>query len=87
MWCGVGTSNELRGSLLERSAREGDSPVLVSFEDESDCPRVWRVESRVRIWEPSTPNPKYFLKPIVNSIKDKTREDKTWDAITGCWKK
>jgi len=28
-----------------------------------------------------------FLKPIVNSIKDKTREDKTWDAITGCWKK
>lgn len=29
----------------------------------------------------------FFLKPIVDSIKDKTREDKTWDAITGCWKK
>jgi len=28
-----------------------------------------------------------FLKPIVNSIKNKTREDKTWDAIKGCWKK
>jgi hypothetical protein len=28
-----------------------------------------------------------FLKPIVNSIKDKTREDKTWDAKAGCWKK
>jgi len=28
-----------------------------------------------------------FLKPIVNSIKDKTREDKTWDTIAGCWKK
>jgi len=28
-----------------------------------------------------------FLKPIVDSIKDKNKEDKTWDAITGCWKK
>jgi len=28
-----------------------------------------------------------FLKPIVNSIKDKTRENKTWDAKAGCWKK
>lgn len=27
-----------------------------------------------------------FLKPIVISIKDKTRMDKSWDAITGCWK-
>ena len=29
----------------------------------------------------------YFLKPIVNSIKDKTGKDKTWDAKAGCWKK
>jgi predicted nucleotidyltransferase component of viral defense system len=28
-----------------------------------------------------------FLKPIVISIKDKTRMDKSWDAIAGCWKK
>ena len=28
-----------------------------------------------------------FLKPIVESIGDKTREEKIWDAITGCWKK
>ncbi|GAI87846.1 unnamed protein product, partial [marine sediment metagenome] len=28
-----------------------------------------------------------FLKPIVDSIKDKNKENKIWDAITGCWKK
>jgi len=28
-----------------------------------------------------------FLKPIVDSIGDKTREDKIWDAKAGCWKK
>jgi len=28
-----------------------------------------------------------FLKPIVNSIKDKNKENKIWDAIAGCWKK
>lgn len=27
-----------------------------------------------------------FLRPIVVSIKDKTRMDKSWDAIGGCWK-
>jgi len=29
----------------------------------------------------------FFLKPIVNSIKNKTIEEKTWDAVSGCWKK
>jgi len=28
-----------------------------------------------------------FLKPIVISIKDKTRMDESWDTIAGCWKK
>jgi len=28
-----------------------------------------------------------FLKPTVISIKDKTRMDKSWDTIAGCWKK
>jgi len=28
-----------------------------------------------------------FLKPIVDSIKDKNKENKTWDAVSGCWKK
>lgn len=28
-----------------------------------------------------------FLKPIVDSIKDKNKENKIWDAIAGCWKK
>lgn len=28
-----------------------------------------------------------FLKPIVISIEDKTRMDKSWDTIAGCWKK
>jgi predicted nucleotidyltransferase component of viral defense system len=28
-----------------------------------------------------------FLKPIVDSIKDKNKEIKTWDAVSGCWKK
>jgi predicted nucleotidyltransferase component of viral defense system len=28
-----------------------------------------------------------FLKPIVDSIKDKTREERTWDIRTGSWKK
>ena len=28
-----------------------------------------------------------FLKPIVDSIKDKNKEKKIWDAIAGCWKK
>jgi len=27
-----------------------------------------------------------FLKPIVISIKDKTRMDKSWDVKTGYWK-
>jgi len=27
-----------------------------------------------------------FLRPIVISIKDKTRMDKSWDVIRGCWK-
>lgn len=29
----------------------------------------------------------FFLKPIVDSIKDKNKENKIWDAIAGCWKK
>jgi len=28
-----------------------------------------------------------FLRPIVCSIKDKTRKNKTWDAVAGHWKK
>lgn len=28
-----------------------------------------------------------FLRPIVCLIKDKTRKDKTWNAIAGHWKK
>lgn len=28
-----------------------------------------------------------FLRPIVISIKDRTRVDKSWDSATGCWKK
>jgi predicted nucleotidyltransferase component of viral defense system len=28
-----------------------------------------------------------FLKPIVDSIKDKNKEDKIWDAKAGCWEK
>jgi len=28
-----------------------------------------------------------FLRPIVGSIKDKTRKNKTWDAVAGHWKK
>ena len=28
-----------------------------------------------------------FLRPIVISIKDRTRVDKSWDSTTGCWKK
>ena len=28
----------------------------------------------------------FFLKPIVDSIKDKNKENKIWDAIAGCWK-
>ena len=28
-----------------------------------------------------------FLKPIVDSIKDKNKGNKTWDAKAGCWKK
>jgi len=27
-----------------------------------------------------------FLKPIMDSIKDKNKENKTWDAKAGCWK-
>ncbi|PKP58627.1 hypothetical protein CVT91_08235 [Candidatus Atribacteria bacterium HGW-Atribacteria-1] len=28
-----------------------------------------------------------FLKPIADSIKDKTREEKIWNAKAGCWEK
>jgi len=28
-----------------------------------------------------------FLKPIVDSTKNKDKVDKIWDAIAGCWKK
>ncbi|MCJ7790695.1 MAG: hypothetical protein MUP69_11105, partial [Candidatus Atribacteria bacterium] len=28
-----------------------------------------------------------FLKPIVDSIKNKNKVDKIWDAKAGCWKK
>jgi hypothetical protein len=27
-----------------------------------------------------------FLKPILNSIKDKTNDDKIWDINDGIWK-
>lgn len=29
----------------------------------------------------------YFLEPVIISIKDRTNIDKSWDPISGCWKK
>ncbi|NQT67824.1 MAG: hypothetical protein HQ569_09685 [Actinobacteria bacterium] len=28
-----------------------------------------------------------FLEPVIISIKDRIQIDKSWDPITGCWKK